>query len=148
MCHRTTATPLPPLSISRAGPVRDVGPSGHTDCHPGRAQGAATAPKAGTMFPTRDLIDGYERLLERDRVHQLLLEAHPDLADRIEVDEANPLLRIPTGLGGALILWKGEHEGIIRWRMAAPDGEGVSVVEPDSIAEFPELVAEKLGESA
>ena len=80
------------------------------------------------MFPTRDLIDGYERLLERDRVHQLLLEAHPDLAD--------------------LILWKGEHEGIIRWRMAAPDGEGVSVVEPDSIAEFPELVAEKLGESA
>ena len=35
------------------------------------------------MFPSRDLIDGYERLLERDRVHQLLLKAHPALADRI-----------------------------------------------------------------
>lgn len=100
------------------------------------------------MFPTRDLIDGYERLLERDRVHQLLLEAHPELTDRIEVDEANPMLRIPTGLGGAIILWKGEHERLIRWRMAAPDGEGVSVVEPVPIAEFPSLVAEKLGESA
>lgn len=100
------------------------------------------------MFPTRDLIDGYERLLERDCVHQLLLKAHPELTDRIEVDEANPMLRIPTGLGGAIILWKGEHERLIRWRMAAPDGEGVSVVEPVPIAEFPSLVAEKLGESA
>ena len=100
MCHRTTATPLPPLSISRAGPVRDVGPSGHTDCHPGRAQGAATAPKAGTMFPTRDLIDGYERLLERDRVHQLLLEAHPDLFAEIEQlvrDNADKLYTLKKG---------------------------------------------------
>lgn len=100
------------------------------------------------MFPTRDQIDGYERLLERDRVHQLLIEARPELEDYIEVDDANPMLTIATGRGGGIILWKGEHEGIIRWRMAAPDGEGVSVVEPDSIAEFPELVAEKLGESA
>lgn len=34
------------------------------------------------MFPTRDLIDGHERLLERDRVHQFLLEAHPELTAR------------------------------------------------------------------
>lgn len=67
------------------------------------------------MFPTRDLIDGFERLLERDRVHQLLIEAHPELEDRIEVDHANP-----TEHGGAITLWKGEHEGIIRWRMATP----------------------------
>src|SRR5699024_12244916 len=81
-----------------------VGPPGHT-CHPpGRAHGAATAPKAGTMFPTRDLLDGYERLLERDRVHQLLLEARPELADRIEVDESNPVLRLPTRHGVARIL--------------------------------------------
>lgn len=126
-------------------PCALVGPPGHTGHPPGRAHGAATAPKAGTTFPTRDLIDGYERLLERGRVHQLLLEAHPELADRIEADEASPVLRIPTGHGGALILWKGEHEGIIRWRMAAPDGLGVSVVEPDAIEEFPDLVAEKLG---
>jgi hypothetical protein len=58
------------------------------------------------MFPTRDLTDGVERLLERDRVHQLLIEAHPELEDRIEVDDANPMLTIPTGRGGAIILWK------------------------------------------
>jgi hypothetical protein len=28
--------------------------------------------------------------------------------------------------------------------MAAPDGEGVTVVEPDSIEELPQLVAEQL----
>ena len=100
------------------------------------------------MFPTRDLTDGVERLLERDRVHQLLIEAHPELEDRIEVDDANPMLTIPTGRGGAIILWKEEHEGIIRWRMAAPDGEGVTVVEPDSIEELPQLVAEQLETSA
>lgn len=100
------------------------------------------------MFPTRDLIDGFERLLERDRVHQLLVDAHPELEDRIEVDDANPMLTIPTGRGGAIILWKGEHEGIIRWRMAFPSSEGVSVVEPESIEEFPQLVAERLDISA
>ncbi|MCZ4328135.1 hypothetical protein [Brachybacterium paraconglomeratum] len=100
------------------------------------------------MFPTRDLTDGNERLLERDRVHQLLIDAHPELEDRIEVDDANPMLRIPTGLGGAIILWKGEHEGILRWRMAAPEGEGVSIVEPNSIEEFPQLVAERLQASS
>lgn len=98
------------------------------------------------MFPTRELSDGFERLLERDRVHQLLLEAHPELEDRIEVDDANPMLTIPTGRGGAIVLWKGDRAGIIRWRMAAPVDEGVAVVEPDSIEEFPELVAEALVE--
>lgn len=83
-------------------------------------------------------------LLERDRVHQLLLDARPELADRIEVDDANPLLTIPTGRGGAIVLWKGEHEGIIRWRMAAPEGESMTVLEPDSIQEFPRLVSETL----
>ena len=100
------------------------------------------------MFPTRDQIDGAERLLERDRVHQLLIEAHPELEDRIEIDDANPMLTIPTGLGGASILWMGEYEGIIRWRMAAPGGQGVTVLEPDSIEEFPDMVAEKLGTSS
>lgn len=96
------------------------------------------------MCPTRDQIDGIERLLERDRVHQLLIDAHPELEDRIEVDDANPMLTIPTGRGGAIILWKGEHEGVIRWRIAAPDGDGVTVLEPDSIEEFPRMVGEIL----
>jgi len=100
------------------------------------------------MFPARNLTDGFERLLERDRVRQLLIEALPDLEDRIEVDDTNPMLTIPTGRGGAIILWKGEHKGITRWRMAAPKGEGSTVVEPDSIDEFPRMVAEELGTSA
>ena len=100
------------------------------------------------MFPTREMMAGGERLLERDRVHQLLIDAHPELEDRIEVDDANPMLRIPTGLGGAIILWKGEHEGVLRWRMAAPEREGVSIVEPNSIEEFPQLVAERLQASS
>ncbi|MDN5821837.1 MAG: hypothetical protein L0H39_10145 [Brachybacterium sp.] len=97
------------------------------------------------MFPARDMMDGVERLLERDRVHQLLIDAHPTLADRIEIDEANPLLKIPTGYGGTVIIWKGEVDGTIRWRLAAPDGDGVKVLEPDSIQEFPRLVGEALG---
>ena len=96
------------------------------------------------MFHTRDLIDGYERLVERDRLHQLLVEAHPELEDRIEIGDANPMLTIATGHGGAIVLWKGEYEGVICWRMAAPDGAGVTVLEPDSIDEFPKMVAEKL----
>ena len=100
------------------------------------------------MFPTRAQIDGVERLIERDQIHQLLVEAHPELKDRIEVDDANPMLTIPAWRGGAVILWKGEHEGSIRWRMAAPGGGGVVVLEPNSINEFPTLVAERLGASA
>lgn len=92
------------------------------------------------MTPTHELSDGFERLMERDRVHQLLITSHPDLEDRIEVDDAAPLLKIPTALGGAIVLWKGEHKGVIRWRMAAPDGDGVKILEPDSIEEFPQLV--------
>lgn len=96
------------------------------------------------MFPTRDLIDGFERLLERDRVRELLVDAHPELEDRIEVDDANPMLTIPTGHGGAVIMWKGESGGIIRWRLACPDGERVKVLEPASLEEFPPLVADAL----
>lgn len=97
------------------------------------------------MFPTRETRDGFERLLERDQVHQLLIEAFPELADRIEVDEANPLLKIQTGRGGAVILWKGEVEGIVRWRLASPDGEGVKLSAPSSIKAFPQLVGQCLG---
>lgn len=100
------------------------------------------------MFPTRAEIDGVERLIERDQIHQQLVEALPELKGRIEVDDASPMLTIPTGRGGAVILWKGEHEGSIRWRMAAPGGEGVVVLEPNSINEFPALVAERLRASA
>ena len=53
-----------------------------------------------------------------------------------------------TGRGGAIILWKGEHEGIIRWHLAAPEGEGVTMLEPGSIDEFPGMVADKLDASA
>src|SRR5699024_8939489 len=115
---------------------------------PGRVEDTATELKADTMFPTRGLIDGAEHLLERDRVHQLLVDAHPALEDRIQVDDVNPMLTIPTGRGGAIILWKGEHEGVIRWRMAAPDGENVTMLEPASIEELPQMVTEKLDTSA
>lgn len=94
------------------------------------------------MLPTHEFSDGFERLMERDRLHLLLIAAHPDLADRIEVDDANPLLKIPTALGGAIVVWKGEHKGVTRWRMAAPDGNEVNVVEPDSIEELPQLVGD------
>lgn len=67
-----------------------------------------------------------ERLLERDRIHQLLVNALPDLKGHIEVDDANPMLSIPSAHAGAIVLWKSEHEGVIRWRMAAPDGNGVT----------------------
>lgn len=33
------------------------------------------------MFPTRDQIDGLERLFERDHVHQLLLEAVAEIGE-------------------------------------------------------------------
>ena len=39
--------------------------------------------------------DGFTRLLERDQLHQLLVDVYPALADRIEVDDANPMLTIP-----------------------------------------------------
>lgn len=97
------------------------------------------------MFPTREMRDGFGRLLERDQVHQLLLEAYPELADHIEVDETNPLLKIQTRRGGAVILWKGEVEGTTQWRLASPEGEGVKVSAPSSIEEFPRLVGESLG---
>src|SRR5699024_10406024 len=103
--------------------------------------------KEGITVPTRDLTDGVERLLERHRVHQLLNGAHPQPEQRIEVDDAPAMLPIATGRARASILRQGQHEGIIRWRMAAPDGEGVPVVEPDSIEEFPQLVTDKLDTS-
>lgn len=100
------------------------------------------------MFPTRELLASAERLLERDRVHQLLIDARPELEDRIEIDDAKPLLTIPTGRGGAIILWNSKHEGTIRWRMAVPGGDGVTVLEPNSIEDLPGLVAGRLGASA
>ena len=96
------------------------------------------------MLPTKDMNDGFTRLLERDQLHQLLVDVYPALADRIEVDDANPMLTIPTGHGGAVIMWKGESGGIIRWRLACPDGERVKVLEPASLEEFPPLVADAL----
>src|SRR5690625_1699916 len=88
-CSRDVCCPPPPSEV-----VRDVGRRAQTDGHPGCAQGVATAPKADTMFPNRELIDGAERLLERDRIYQLLVEAHPELEDRITVDDASPMLKI------------------------------------------------------
>ena len=96
--------------------------------------------KGPTVILSHELRDGFERLMERDRVHQLLFAAHPNLGDRIEVDDATPLLKIPTALRGAIVVWKGEHKGVIRWRMAAPNGGGVKLFEPDSIEELPQFV--------
>lgn len=97
------------------------------------------------MFPTSDMVDGFAQILERNQIQEALIDAYPQLAERIEVDDARPLLKIPTGRGGAVVIWKGTDKHITRWRIGCPQGADVVIHEPESMDEYPSIVAEALG---
>lgn len=97
------------------------------------------------MFPSSDMTSGIEHLLERDRIAQAITEAHPELAEKIEVDDAKPLLKIPAPRGGYLVIARMTRKGIARWVVAVPDGPEPTIHEPENMAGYVEVVEDALG---
>lgn len=96
------------------------------------------------MFPSSDMVNGFAQILERDQILEALIDAYPELADRIEADDARPLLTIPTGRGGTVAIWKGTDRYVTRWRVAVPTGASVVVHEPECMDDYPKIVGESL----
>src|SRR5699024_10768981 len=64
---------------------------------------------------TRDMADAFGDWLERERIHEALVTALPELADSLELDEARPLLRVPLTGGGTLLVPTTDWEPMAPW---------------------------------
>lgn len=97
------------------------------------------------MFPSSDMLRGIEHLLERDRIANTISDAHPELAEKIEVDDAKPLLKISAPRGGYVIIARMTRQGITRWIVGVPDGPEPTIHEPENMAGYVEVVEDALG---
>lgn len=97
------------------------------------------------MAPTAGTMGGFERFLERDRIHQALVGAYPELADRIEIDDGNPMMKIPAPQGGFVVIAKASRGGVARWVIAVPGASAPAVHEPNGMGDYPKIVGAALG---
>lgn len=97
------------------------------------------------MFPTRDVVDAADDVLQRERISQAILSAHPELEDRLVEDETRPMLLIPHPAGGQIVIAKMRREHMIRWVVAVPGTPEAAVHEPADLEDYPRLVGEALG---
>lgn len=100
------------------------------------------------MFPSSDMTSGIEHLLERDRIAKAITDAHPELTEKIEIDEAKPLLKIPAPQGGYLVIARMTRHYITRWVVSVPDGPEPTIHEPEDMAGYVSVVEEALGLTA
>ena len=97
------------------------------------------------MFPTRDVVDAADDVLQRERISQAILSAHPELEDRLVEDETRPMLLIPHPAGGQIVIAKMRREHLVRWVLMVPASPEPTLHEPSSLEEYPRLIGEALG---
>lgn len=93
------------------------------------------------MFLTPDQVAAFGDWLERERIRQDLIAARPELAERIELDELRPLLRILRCRGSAVLVARLDDSAPTPWVVGVP---GPPAVVHD-VATRAELVRRVLG---
>lgn len=73
------------------------------------------------MLLNADQVAAFGDWLERDRIRLDLIAARPELADRIELDDARPLLRILRPRRAAVLVARTDAVGSSAWVVGVPD---------------------------
>lgn len=91
---------------------------------------------------TGDMADAFGDWLERERIHEALVTALPELADSLELDEERPLLRVPLTGGGTMLVAKTDEEPMAPWVVGISDQHSPTVHETASLGEIVRRVLE------
>ncbi|MCS6711965.1 hypothetical protein JSY14_08010 [Brachybacterium sp. EF45031] len=77
------------------------------------------------MFPTSEMLDGIGRELEKMKIRDALVAAHPEWEDWIDDSRPGPLLVVSDPRGINVAIGKAQAPGshIVRWMVVAYDGE-------------------------
>lgn len=96
------------------------------------------------MLFSRDMAAAFGDWLERERIHDALTHARPELRDRLELDAERPLLRIRTPGGAGILVARTTDGQDLGWVVGVPHPHTPTVHEPRSREELVEHVLEVL----
>ncbi|GAA4523687.1 hypothetical protein GCM10023160_14150 [Brachybacterium paraconglomeratum] len=96
------------------------------------------------MLFTRDMAAAFGDWLERERIHDVLVTARPELGGRLVLDEERPLLRIPLPDGTDMVVAKTDEPTSTGWVLGIPAPHAPALHEPSSLGELVSRVLEVL----
>lgn len=100
------------------------------------------------MLFTRDMVAAFGDWLERERIHDALVMARPELDGALVLDEERPLLGIPLPGGAGMVVAKTDEEASNGWVFGIPDPQFPSLHETSSLSELVRRVLEVLDSRA
>lgn len=74
-------------------------------------------------FPTADVVDGNMRMLQAWGIEAKIREQRPDLADRVIVDEARPLVRLVLPDARSVGCAPVRLGNVVNWTVMAPGSD-------------------------
>ena len=96
------------------------------------------------MLFTRTMADAFGDWLERERIHDALVGARPELSGRLVLEADRPLLRVPLGDGTSMLVAKTHAEAEAGWVLGIPHPHSPTVHGTSSLGELVERVLEVL----
>lgn len=96
------------------------------------------------MLFTRTMADAFGDWLERERIHDALVGARPELSGRLVLDAVRPLLRVPLDDGTTLFVAKTHAETEAGWVLGVPHPHSPALHETSSLGELVERVLQVL----
>lgn len=96
------------------------------------------------MLFTRPMADAFGDWLERERIHDALVGARPELSGRLVLDADRPLLRVPLVDGTTMLLAKTHTETEAGWVLGIPHPHSPALHETSGLGELVGRVLEVL----
>lgn len=96
------------------------------------------------MLFTRPMADAFGDWLERERIHDALVDARPELSGRLMLDADRPLLRVPLVDGTTMLVAKTRGEAETAWVLGIPHPHSPTLHETRSLGELVGRVLEVL----
>ncbi|MDN6303958.1 MAG: hypothetical protein L0J57_13070 [Brachybacterium sp.] len=96
------------------------------------------------MLFTRSMADAFGDWLERERIHDALVGARPELSGRLVLDADRPLLRVPLVDGTIMLVAKTHAETEAGWVLGIPHRHSPTLHETRSLGERVERVLQVL----
>lgn len=93
---------------------------------------------------TPDMAVAFGDWLERERIHDALVMARPELGGTLVLDEERPLLRIPLPDGAGMVVAKTDEESSTGWVLGIPDAQSPVLHATSSLNELVGRVLEVL----
>lgn len=96
------------------------------------------------MLLTPDQVASFGDWLKCDRIRRALVAARPELAERIVLDEARPLLRILRTDGRSVLVARTDEDSPAPWVVGVPGPSGPALLDVSSPEQIVQRVLEGL----